>query len=228
MRDERAADNGGEPVRHLFDADGGIAAEHAVVDGTGPTGETIQMAGDGRNAGASAAADGQITYWIMGRHSGKEPVELQAAKSLTEKLNELGADWDTPTVVPANARTERGVDCTTTSRSAPQTRLDMQVTTPERHAWERLGRDPSLFELGTTVSDIVEAIHRAVEGKQHLADPKIVLVLAAYDSPVHALRSVAEEFLDEHGEWAGTVGFKEIWISGPTVALVHRLDQGCR
>lgn len=84
MQDGPATDDGEEPVRHLCDTDGGTATEHAVADGTGPMGETIQMAGDGRNAGASAAADGQTTYWITGRHSGTEPVELQAALSLTE------------------------------------------------------------------------------------------------------------------------------------------------
>jgi hypothetical protein len=221
------SDEGDESVRNVSDSDGGAATEHAAVDGSGPTGETIQMAGDGRNAGVTAA-DGQIHYRITGTHPGTEPGELQAAMSLVEKLNQLGADWDTPSVVPANAKTERGVDCTSKSKSDPRTELDIQVTTPETRAWEELRHDPSLFERGTTVSDIVEALRQAIEGKRYRADPTTVLVLAAYDSPAHALRSVAEGFVDQHGAWAEAVGFKEVWVCGPTAALVHRLDRGPR
>ena len=40
----------------------------------------------------------------------------------------------------------------------------------------------------------------------------------------HALPAVVRKFRDLHGGWAASLGFKAIWIVGPSVALTTRLD----
>jgi len=51
-----------------------------------------------------------------------------------------------------------------------------------------------------------------------------VLALDATDSPRAALRSVVEMFREQYGEWTAGVGFQEVWVVGPVIDLVNRLD----
>ena len=213
----------------VFSDDSVCATEQAVRMGPEP-GETeaVQMSGDHRNAGASVSEAGVVRYWISGAAASKGPVELQAATSLVQKLNAAGADWAPPklTQTDSDAKREEGVDCTAVENTDPQKILRIQVTTANADAWGLLARDPSLLERCETIESMVESICAAIEHKRSRADRTIVLVLAAYDSPAHALHSVAQAFRVEHGEWARKVGFKEVWIAGPAAELVHRLDNG--
>jgi len=211
--------------RTVFGTDEADSTDHVILNGSGPDGETVQMAGTGRNAGATSSAGGAVDYWIAGRHAGKEPVELKAAASLVDKLNQLGGRWASPTVITADARSERGVDCEAQPADGSGASLQIQVTTPQCEAWTVLARQPEPFEKSTTIDVMVESLRRAIEAKRLKSDPEILLVLAAYDSPAHALRSVADAFVDQLGDWAGAVGFCEVWLAGPTVELVHRLDR---
>jgi hypothetical protein len=229
MSDTSAPDAGPpeEPVQMVFSDDSAHATEQAVRTGTEP-GETeaVQMRGDHRNAGASVSEAGVVRYWISGADAGNGLVEFRAAASLVQKLNAAGADWAAPelTQTGSDAKREEGVDCTAVDNTDRQTILRIQVTRANADAWEPLRRDPSMLERCETVDSMVESICAAIERKRTHADRTIVLVLAAYDSPAHALHSVAQAFRTKHGQWARTAGFKEVWIVGPTAELVHRLD----
>ncbi len=218
-----------EPVRMVFSDDSVRATEQAVRLGPEP-GETeaVQMSGDHRNAGGSVSEAGVVRYWISGAAAGNGLVELRAATSLVQKLNAAGADWAAPelTRTGSDAKREKGVDCTALDNTDPRKVLRIQVTTANADAWGRLARDPSMLERRETVGSMVESICAVIEHKITRADRTIVLMLAAYDSPAHALQSVAQAFRVKHGEWARTAGFKEIWIAGPVAELVHRLDNG--
>ncbi|MFI6850438.1 hypothetical protein OG535_40390 [Kitasatospora sp. NBC_00085] len=74
------------------------------------------------------------------------------------------------------------------------------------------------------ISDLLQALIDAIEAKRTSADGNIVLVLAAYDSPAYALRLVVEAFRESHTGWARQVGWREIWLAGPSTDLVQRLD----
>lgn len=231
MSDTSARDTGPPkgPVHMVFSDDSVHATEQAVRMGPEP-GETeaVKMSGDDRNAGASVSEAGVVRYWILGTDAGNGPVEMRAAASLVQKLNAAGTEWAAPqlTQTGSDAKREEGVDCTALDNTDPQRVLRIQVTRANAVAWAPLRRDPSMFERRETVDSMVESIYAAIERKRTRADPTIVLVLAAYDSPAHALRSVAQAFLVRHGQWARTAGFKEVWIAGPVAELVHRLDDG--
>jgi hypothetical protein len=149
---------------------------------------------------------------------------LQAASRRAAR----GERWAAPelTRTGSDAKHEQGIDCTAVDDTDPRKVLRIQVTRANAEAWGPLRRDPSVFERHETVDSVVESICAAIEHKRTRADRKIVLVLAAYDSPAHALHSVAQAFRVRHGQWARTVGFKKVWIAGPVPELVHRLDDG--
>ena len=214
----------GSVDRNLTVADYGAAAESAFVDGLGGDGsETIRVArggSDGRVASADATPDGKIADRIEGRASHKDHAEFRVAANLVSRLNQLGANWRSPELLRADAREERGVDCI--AHDGAGNKLLIQVTTTDQDAWGQLARD-SLVVRGVTSVAVVEAIRAAIAHKATRAAPDVVLALDATDSPRAAFRSVADSFRDQHGRWAASIGFREIWLVGPVVGLVQRL-----
>jgi hypothetical protein len=212
-------------IHHVFDDDVASGYESAVVDGLGRDGDeriAVDRGGpDPRVASANAFAAGPITDRIEGKASHKDHAELRVAQYLVQRLNQLGEDWHDPQVLRASSRDERGVDCV--ARDSDGRPLQIQVTTTEREAWKQLA-DVLCIERSAANDAVVEAVRTAIDCKATQADPDVVLALDATDSVRAAFRSVAGKFRDQHGRWAAEIGFQEIWLVGPAVGLVHRLD----
>ncbi|MDH6435945.1 hypothetical protein M2158_004485 [Streptomyces sp. SAI-144] len=196
----------------------GVTESH-VVDGFGEGGETIVTGGDGHDTSVQADPAGSAEVRV-GRRPSKPESELRTAQLLVQRLNQDGAQWDPPHLTNPSARDERGIDC---EASGPnEQRLKIQVTTPERAAWRELAHG-SDFRASTSEAALVEALRVAIEAKKTRSDPEIHLALDAVHAPAHALRSVAQAFRRQHGVWAASVGFLEIWLVGPSPDLVQRL-----
>ncbi|MEU7935988.1 hypothetical protein [Microbispora bryophytorum] len=212
-------------TRHVFVEDSATAEESMVIDGRGSDGSvTIRVfrsGVDGRTASADADGKGLLLDRIGGRASHKEHRELRAAQGLLSRLNQLGENWRDPEVLSASARDERGVDCIAHNDAGQ--RLLIQVTTVERAAWAVLARQASL-ERTRTQAEAVEEVRDAIGAKRTRADRNVILVLDATDSVGGALQPVVNAFREQYGEWAAGIGFRQIWVAGPTADLVHRLD----
>jgi len=210
-------------VHHVFAQDSVTAVESAFVDGSGSDGSAriaVDRAGvDPRSASADFEADGSVHDLILGGAPSRDHAELRVARNLVDRLNQFGADWQSPELVRADARQERGVDCI--ARNSSGQKLLIQVTTTEREVWRER---ENTHERSADIRGVVEAIRAAIEAKVTRADPEITLALDATDSPRAAFRPVVDAFRAQYGSWAGRVGFKEIWIVGPTAALVNQLD----
>jgi hypothetical protein len=175
---------------------------------------------DLRVASADLSADGLVSDRIVGSAPGKHDAELRVARYLVDRLNQLsGDDWASPEPVLADARHERGVDCIARKPSGEE--LLIQVTTAERDMWQRR---EDVHERSEDIRAVAEAIRAAIQAKRTRADRKIMLALDATDSPRASFRPVVDEFRTQYGDWAVHVGFREIWIVGPSAALVNRLD----
>ena len=179
--------------------------------------------GDSRVSRADSTASGQASDEIRGRPSGKRDSELRAAQLLVERLNADGGHWGTPTTWPANAP-EQGVDCIALDGHGDE--LKIQVTTPETEAWRLLGAEggPASVARTVTTDDLVKALHDAIQRKHLKAYPDIILVLDATDSVGFALATVVDAFRARYGAWAKG-NFASVWLAGPVVDTVSRLDQ---
>lgn len=214
-----------DPALHsVHDEDTAGAVESFVVDGQGSDGSAhiaIDRADvDLRVASADLSADSLVSDRIVGRAPGKHDAELRVARYLVDRLNRLSDDyWASPELVGADARHERGVDCIARKPSGEE--LLIQVTTAEREVWRRR---EDVHERSGDIRAVVETIRASIQAKITRADRKIVLALDATDSPRASFRPVVDEFRIQYGEWAIHVGFREIWIVGPSAALVNRLD----
>ncbi|WP_055531809.1 hypothetical protein [Streptomyces graminilatus] len=206
-------------VHHVYADDTVNVTESHVVDGVGEGGERIVTGGDGHDTSVQSDPAGRVEVRV-GRSPSKSESELRTAQLLVQRLNQDGAQWDPPQLTNASARDERGIDCEASGPNGQ--RLKIQVTRPERAAWRELARG-SAFRTSTSEEALVEALRFAIEAKQTRSDREIHLALDAVHAPAHALRSVAETFRRQHGGWAVSVGFQEIWLVGPSVDLVQRL-----
>ncbi len=84
------------------------------------------------------------------------------------------------------------------------------------------GRRERACELLRRLED---AIWAAIEKKRLVSGrEKVVLALDATDCPIYSFRSVVAEFKDRFGAEVTAVGYKAIWMVGPSASLVQRLD----
>ncbi len=212
------------------DEDEGHATEDAVVDGQGgDPPEAIRIAyegGGGRSASADRNASGSVAETIAGPPPRKGQSEIRVARKLIECWNHDGASWESPVSCDEErARTgapEDGIDCWS---HGPDGDLYIQVTTPEVELWSRLHKTGQVTRQSTNAEDLVEAVWAAIEKKRFVSGREnVVLALDATDCPSYSFRSVVAAFQAKHGPRAGSVGYQSIWIVGPSIALVQRLD----
>jgi len=186
---------------------------------------------DVHDKAASHSADGHVERSVSGRLSPKQDRELQAATLLVERLNRDGAKWGQPWSCDASrAKTgehEDGVDCC--SSDPEGSRLNMQVVTPETNEtglWKELQTKGSARRSDPDESPTHDAIMAAIRSKETLTgQERITLVLDAHDAVHYAFRNVVTKFREKYRTQLELLGWQSIWIVGPTVDLVHRLDR---
>jgi hypothetical protein len=222
----RCGNNGGRDLR-VEVVDGVGIREDVVADSSGPGGRgaiRVERTGeDARSAAADLDETGRVGDRIVGRASAKADAELRAASRFVERLNRDGAQWGALIVVNARAPDETGVDCVAENDDGEQ--LMMQVTSSEGEAWRRLAHEPEVVRQLEHIEPVLEALRATISSKSVLdGRGGITLLIDATDSPRASLRSVASEFQRRHGRWARECKWQAIWLVGPVVELVHRLD----
>lgn len=167
--------------------------------------------------------DGSYDLHIDGRGAQGEAGTLEVAQLLVQRKNQDGEGWSEPQAVNdgshVDARAKRGRDT-----------LEIQVVRSETSGpfWRDLGLTGKADDSGA-IDRAVEGIRTAIQRKgtdKKIAGDRsgVVLVLNALQTPQHSLSLTAEAFRKAYGQWASSLGFKEIWIVGGSSALTHRLD----
>jgi hypothetical protein len=208
---------------HIFLNDRVAASERAVAHGlpTNSSGEHVGIAGPGsRSATADFSSPGWVSYDIAGDAPHHEEGALETARILVQKLRGSGVDWSQPTMVDT-----ADVDCETLNGGDT---LSMQVTRVPGSSglWRNLGRDSTASGAGPA-DDLADELMNAIGSKASRLPSaqraRLALVLDARDTPAFALARVAARFSELHGNGAVNLGFRSIWVVGPTVQLVWQL-----
>jgi hypothetical protein len=104
--------------------------------------------------------------------------------------------------------------------------LRVQVTQVERAVWSRLARDRHAT-LRRSVPELALDIRTAVESKSKKYSSaqrsKLLLALDAIRAPGYVHDAVVAAFVSDHGEWAAHLGYRAIWLVGPTADLTRQL-----
>lgn len=186
--------------------------------------KTIGFRVSDSNVPFTAAADddgaGNIRVVLDGEPQEHEEGATFAAQHVLERLNAGEGTWQVVSVTGADARAERGIDVV--ARDANGATLPTQVTRAERVLWRtlaRTGRVDSLISIDT----LADALWAAIDAKRRTADPAVALVLDAANTPQFALDAVMQRFRDRHTQMSSSVGYREIWLAGPTSEKTFRL-----
>ncbi len=197
---------------------GRLVARKISKDGT----EAIRVADDqGRSSAADVDDKGNIQTSIKGPSPRGEEGALNACALLIERLNLEGSNWSKPSRPVGN---DRGIDC---ESADGEKKLQIQVTRLNDSAmWAALARDGSV-KRPNTIDSAADDLRRAISHKEDIPSSirsEVTLAIDAIDTSAHIVQTVAEQFKKKYGSDVGSLGFHSIWVVGPVVRLVFRLD----
>jgi hypothetical protein len=179
--------------------------------------------------GHAVAADLQedsVDLDLTGRSKSGEEGTIEVCRTLIERLRHDGQEWSDPMDMSnRGARHEEGVDC---SASGPAGGLSIQVTRAERGIWASLASDGRVVVHGKLIEEAARQLRATIEKKAAQTGPHdragLVLALNARDTPNLAFPAVISSFRLWHGAWARSLGFRGVWMVGPSVSLTYQLD----
>jgi hypothetical protein len=147
----------------------------------------------------------------------------QVCRTLRSVLNARGGKWGRFRDSPGHAS---DVDAIADDESGGPS-LQVQVTRVERGAWKILAKE-GMASLTLDTEAQADGIRDAAESKskKYSFDQRgqLVLALDACRSPAYVQKAVVAIFLAKHREWVARLGYRAVWLVGPTDALTFRLD----
>lgn len=180
---------------------------------------------DGRAASADCDDDGSLSFSVSGSSPQGEEQTLEVCKLLVQKLNLDGSAWGEP------VSGDGVVDCEATDINDPSQRLQVQVVRAitDQRLWKQLNTQGAAQESSVDPSSLGSHIENTIKKKAEAIPQSVrkglTLVLDATLLPGIAFDDVIEEFHTQHSAWASSLGFEGIWLVGPVIELVQRLDQ---
>jgi hypothetical protein len=190
-----------------------VATHSHYPDGT----EEIAVGGEGFRSSSIAGGNHQRQDF-HGRPAQNEEDVLQVCRSLRAALQREGQVWARFSLPPTHAD-----DADAVAEDDTGAVLRVQVTRVERAAWGTLAQTGQAT-LQRSIEERVEDIRAAVESKLYpdAQRRKLLLALDAIRSPGYVEEAVVAAFLANHGTWAAGLGYRAIWLVGPTVELTRR------
>ena len=193
------------------------------------SGEAIRTGSVARSAESSSGGDGTSLDLSRGSTPKNEDGTLAVAHAYGERIaRDGGKRWPTPfRVVPTTE--DPTIDVVAGERDSNATviaRLAMQVVRPlSTETWRAISQATPVKASAADVAESVMAAIRTKLAKYPMATDRssLVLLIDATTALNAALQVVTDDLRVSHAAEAATAGFKEIWLVGPTEALIHRL-----
>lgn len=195
---------------------------------------------DGRSSSAAPPSPGELEIQVRGSPYQGEDNTLWTCRLLIRKWNEDGEDWDDPKLVsddpkmvsddPKLVLDQKCVDCLSASNSGSEkARIQVTRANSDSEFWQKLSKEKfNSQRVGTR--DIADQVKKTIEKKKRKIPQEvragIHLALDARLTHGHefAFPDVVECFRKRHGTWVDACGFRSVWLVGPSLDLVQRLD----
>jgi hypothetical protein len=193
---------------------------HGRAEAEGVTDEAVRISGPrDREAAGDIKSGASTTQDISGRAPRGEEGRLETAILLVQKLCQLGEVWNQPYEVDIS-----DIDCQSVGEDGL---LDIQVVRPAMSdMWKTLSRTGHSSQAAT-VDELADVILEVARKKARLPPDQLgnlVLAIDARDTPVFAMAGTVDGFRGRHINEVARLGFRSVWVVGPTVDFVARLD----
>lgn len=180
----------------------------------------------GRTSSADLEDDGTASFGLKGSSPQGEEDTLETCRVLVGRLNQDGANWENP-VLGSGV-----VDCASRDAGDPDTVLSIQVVRAitDPAFWRELNETGEVIRRNILQTTLVHLLKQAIEAKANDSSiPRgsrsdLVLALDANRLPVLGFDTVIRQARESLGTWAAELGFKSVWLVGPTPRLTCRLD----
>ena len=193
-------------------------SETTVLTQNGPSGEGIRRVDSEDHSVAVDARNDDIEEFIAGKTIKNEEGTKKTCEILVSKLNYDDGDWFgliSPTEADA-------VDGRPYSRGKEKQPLQIQVTKADQSIWAELAKKKSGIQRRRRIDDVCASLLEAILKKQYVdGRDKLVLALEAVHLPVN--EAVADRFIETAKGKAKAIGFKQIWLVGPSALHTYRL-----
>lgn len=208
----------------VFEREGARASDH--FQALGFRDEALRFITESAREGLASSAE--VLEDGMSQHLKGRPVQGEddtdaTCRRLVSAMNAAGAEWEEPSEGDADE------DCVSANRSGgDRLRIQAVRAVADPAFWRGLARHGELSEK-ILAEAAAGRLKEAIEHKTGSTGipPKgrsgLVLALDAGRVPALAFEEVATRFTDLHGEWATSLGFKQVWVVGPNPRLIHRL-----
>jgi hypothetical protein len=141
-------------------------------------------------------------------------------------MNQIGDTWNEPTKEPEE---NSDVDCAATDATDKHKKLHIQVVKAivDGKWWRALSisqtnaKSAHAEELATI---ILQAVQKKVDRTSLGQRSNLVLAIDANRLAGMTFDSVINCAREKHGTYLAALGFRSIWIVGPSVSRTHQLD----
>jgi hypothetical protein len=187
----------------------------------GDVGEEITV-GAPRYRSSSAADPGGGRQVFDGEPPRNEQDVQQVCGTLREALAQVGEHWGPFIVEPETGNS----DVDAVAEDGHGGRLQVQVTRAEQDIWGEVARTGGAETVETDERRAAATWSAITKKSRNLAlaqRAQLVLVVDANRTPGYLRRTVIEVFRAHYGDQAADLGYKVIWLVGPTADLTCQL-----
>jgi len=175
----------------------------------------------GRQLSSDWHPDGIVSSSLKTKVSSGESNVWKVCTILAERISTLQTSWSVSTEHPQAI----DIDCYLISGNL---RLNIQVTRADQNSeiyqklnlLENVERTNSERALAAILKDAIDSKAKKITKSQR---SDLVLVMDATDTPELSLDGVTSQFHSHFHELTVSLGFREVWLVGPTTRLTHRL-----
>jgi hypothetical protein len=176
-------------------------------------------------ASPSSSAPSHRHQPFKGRPAERKDHVLQVCRILRTALNDHGDTWGSFSAPPAPADDPAdGIVATATDQAGVVLRV--QVSRVDRPAAKTMARGDAVVRrrsVGQRVTDIRRAMDAQIRHHPAAGNGELLLALDAIRSPEHVEPAVVQAFLAAHHASIAPLGYRAIWLVGPTGDMSHRL-----
>lgn len=224
---EKPADESDSPPPVLLSINGELMPVSSIRMSHKLGGEVIAHRETGaipQSSNSAVQSDGSVISVQRGAPAQGESQSEATCRALAAAWRTRGRTWYHIQL----AEPHDDCDCIARHGRADEVRIQVVRADSSPDAWRTLAKEGEYSTMSGTAEPRAAILRYTIQKKAERTPrtqrERLVLALDATTSSAFALGAVIRSFREQHGDWAASQGFNEIWLVGPTAEMTYRLD----